>query len=297
MTLLLRAQGLTLTYPGGTRAVRGLDLELRAGDLLGLIGPDGAGKSSVFRMLVRLLRPTAGRLEHPLGARGIGYVPQSFSLAPDLSVEENLRLQAGLFGLQAPETRMGELLESVGLASFRARPAGALSGGMKQKLSLCSALLPSPALLLLDEPTTGVDPVSRREFWDLLHGVHEEGVAILFSTPYMDEAEYAHRVMFMEAGRILDSGTLEELRSRLPGLMVRMMARDRETAMARLREFSPLEAFGEGEELRVRFPDQDPDALLSRLASCPELKHPRLCPISLEDVFLHLLGQGEGVHA
>jgi len=120
--------------------------------------------------------------------------------------------------LRQPLPRISRLLASVGLEAFADRRTGALSGGMKQKLALCSALLTEPRLLLLDEPTTGVDPVSRREFWDLLHEVHDDGVAILFSTPYMDEAEYAHRVLLMEGGRILDQGETETLRRSLPGI-------------------------------------------------------------------------------
>ena len=135
-----------------------------------------------------LQRPTGGELHRHLGREGISYVPQTFSLAPDLTVEENLRFQGGLYGLPDLDSRMTSLLESVDLAAFRTRLSGALSGGMKQKLALCAALLTRPRLLLLDEPTTGVDPVSRREFWELIHEVHDQGVAVLFSTPYMDEA-------------------------------------------------------------------------------------------------------------
>ncbi|HEX9082630.1 MAG TPA: ABC transporter ATP-binding protein, partial [Holophagaceae bacterium] len=193
---LLEATGLACRF-GPKEAVKGLDLSLAEGDLVGLIGPDGAGKTTTFRMFMGLQAHTGGRLHRQVDRARIGYVPQAFSLAPELTVEENMRLQAGLFGLANPEPRIRQLLDSVDLQRFRDRASGALSGGMKQKLALCVALLTEPRLLLLDEPTTGVDPVSRREFWALLHQVHDEGVAILFSTPYMDEAEYAHRMLLM----------------------------------------------------------------------------------------------------
>lgn len=218
MKELLRAEAIGCTFPGGKAAVRELSLTLHEGELVGMIGPDGAGKTTSFRMLVGLQRPTAGRIVRNLDPGQIGYVSQTFSLNPDFTVVENLRLQAGLFGLRQPLPRISRLLASVGLEAFADRRTGALSGGMKQKLALCSALLTEPRLLLLDEPTTGVDPVSRREFWDLLHEVHDDGVAILFSTPYMDEAEYAHRVLLMEGGRILDQGETETLRRSLPGI-------------------------------------------------------------------------------
>jgi ABC-2 type transport system ATP-binding protein len=295
MTLLLEARGLACRF-GAKAAVEGLDLALSGGDLVGLIGPDGAGKTTTFRMLAGLQKPTGGTLARHLDRRGLSYVPQTFSLAPDLTVQENLQLQAGLFGLADPGPRIRRLLESVDLAPFQDRPSGALSGGMKQKLALCAALLTEPKLLLLDEPTTGVDPVSRREFWELLHAVHDEGVAILFSTPYMDEAEYAHRMLLMHEGRILQEGDLASFRQGLPGLVFHLVSdRRRETQQA-LTALGPLDLFAEGEALRVRFPDQEPGPLLARLAALPGVTGARLTEASLEDVFLRALS-GEETHA
>ena len=288
--ILLEAHSLACHF-GAKQAVQGLDLTLSEGELVGLIGPDGAGKTTIFRMLAGLQAPTGGELKRHLSRAGISYVPQTFSLAPDLTVEENLRFQAGLYSLGDAAARITTLLESVDLATFRTRLSGDLSGGMKQKLSLCSALLTEPRLLLLDEPTTGVDPVSRREFWELLHRVHDQGVAILFSTPYMDEAEYAHRMLLMYEGRVLEEGDLTTFRGRLPGLVFRLVSSRRREVQKALATLAPLDLFAEGEIIRVRFPDQDPALLLARLAALPGVEQVRLAEANLEDVFLHALAE------
>jgi len=292
---LLEAEGLTCRF-GTKEAVKGLDLVLAEGDLVGLIGPDGAGKTTTFRMFMGLQPHTGGHLVRHLGRERIGYVPQAFSLAPELTVEENLRLQAGLFGLADPGPRIQRLLASVDLDGFRDRLSGALSGGMKQKLALCVALLTEPRLLLLDEPTTGVDPVSRREFWALLHQVHDEGVAILFSTPYLDEAEYAHQMLLMHEGRILDRGDLAAFRQSLPGLVFRLVSPRRREVQRALAAMDPLDLFAEGEILRVRFPAQDPAPLLARLSALEGVEQARLSEPNLEDVFLHALTVAGGAH-
>lgn len=291
--ILLETEGLACRF-GAKEAVAGLDLVLAEGDLVGLIGPDGAGKTTTFRMFMGLQPHTGGRIARHVSRERIGYVPQAFSLSPDLTVAENLRLQAGLFGLPDPAPRIRRLLESVGLDPFRDRLSGALSGGMKQKLALCIALLTEPRLLLLDEPTTGVDPVSRREFWALLHQVHDEGVAILFSTPYMDEAEYAHQMLLMHEGRILDRGDLAFFRQRLPGLVFRLVSRQRREVQRALLALGPLDLFAEGEILRVRFPEQDPAPMLARLAAIDGVEQVRIAEANLEDVFLHALSVSGG---
>ncbi len=209
---------------GALAAVRGISLEVRQGELFGLIGPDGAGKTTLLRTLCTLLAPDTGSLR-VLGldvvremvrirAR-IGYMPQRFSLYHDLSVEQNLRFFADLF--QVPpverEARLARLYRFSRLEPFRRRRAGALSGGMKQKLALSCALIHTPELLVLDEPTLGVDPVSRQEFWDILRTLRQEGTSILVSTAYMEEADQCDRVALMHQGRIAALGTPAELKA------------------------------------------------------------------------------------
>lgn len=293
---LLHAESLCCTFPNGTRAVQDFDFDLNEGDLVGLIGPDGAGKTTTFRMLMGLKTPTGGRIQRAVAAEDTAYVPQVFAQSPDLTVAENMQLQARLYAMKSPQARITELLSSLDLEPFRDRLAGALSGGMKQKLALCVGLLPHPRLLLLDEPTTGVDPVSRREFWELLHQVHDEGVAILFSTPYMDEAEYAHNMLLMHSGRILDQGTLDSFRAKLPGLVVKITTPQRRKVQEALKAFHPLDLFGEGEIIRARFPDQPTEPLLARLSAVPGVENAMSSEATLEDFFLHVLAE-EPTHA
>jgi ABC-2 type transport system ATP-binding protein len=180
--------------------------------MFALVGSAGAGKTTFFRIVSGLLHPTSGRLT-VTGHKTIGVVPQRFSLYPQLSIDENLRLRAKLYDIETAtaKARAGQLLERVGLGQFGTRLAGNLPAGMKQKLALVAALLTKPDLLLLDEPTTGVDPLSRREFWQLLHELHHDGLTIVVSTPYMDEAEYATRPASLHQGRLLDVGTRADI--------------------------------------------------------------------------------------
>jgi ABC-2 type transport system ATP-binding protein len=197
---------------GAHTALDSVDLTIGQGELFGLIGPDGAGKTTFFRIVAGVLAPTSGNVMVTAGGT-FGFVPQRFSMYEDLSVDENIRLRAKLYGvpMDVAKERAADMLERVGMGRFGARLAGALSGGMKQKLALVAALLTQPQLLLLDEPTTGVDPVSRREFWMLLNRLHHEGLTIVVSTPYMDEAEYATRIAFIDNGRISQVGTQKQI--------------------------------------------------------------------------------------
>src|SRR5919198_2671698 len=214
----ISTRALTKRY-GALEAVRGIDLEVRAGEIFGLIGPDGAGKTSTFQILGGVMDATSGDallLGQPARqARAyVGYLTQAFSLYPDLSVAENLRYVGELRRVprREIETRGQRYLTMFGMERFTGRLAGRLSGGMKQKLALACALVAEPRILLLDEPTTGVDPVSRREFWDALAQLSAQGITILLATPYLDEAERCHRVALMHEGRLHRTGTPAELR-------------------------------------------------------------------------------------
>lgn len=210
---------------GDTRALRGVSLAVHRGEVYGLIGPDGAGKTTAIRLMAGLLRPDEGSVRvlgedpsHPSGAvrEQLGLVPQRNTLYGDLSVDENLRFFARLFGLSRADfsERRERLLEMTRLRRFTERRADALSGGMYKKLALACALLHRPRVLLLDEPTNGVDPVSRRELWELLYGFVQEGMTLVVSTPYMDEATRCHRVGLLYAGELIAEGPPRELARR-----------------------------------------------------------------------------------
>jgi ABC-2 type transport system ATP-binding protein len=212
---------------GELRAVDRLSFEVYAGEIFGLVGPDGAGKTTTLRMLAGVLEADSGSavvagcdvVRDPESAKlHLSYMSQRFGLYEDLTVDENIRFYADLFGVRRKqrEPRSRELLAAAGLSDFRSRLAGNLSGGMKQKLGLVCALIHTPKVILLDEPTNGVDPVSRRDFWRILYSLVAEGVAILASTSYLDEAERCHRVGLLHQGRMLFCDRPEELKRRFP---------------------------------------------------------------------------------
>jgi len=219
--MAINAQGVRKDF-GGVAAIRGLDLAIEKGTVAGLIGPDGAGKSTLLRLLVGLLRPTAGRIEiagfdvekKPFEIKErVGYMPQHFSMYGDLTVAENMRFFADMHRVKARRfvERKAELLKFSALAPFEDRLARNLSGGMQKKLALACSLFHTPQILLLDEPTTGVDPLSRQELWHLLDELHGRGVTILLTTPYMDEAARCRRVGFIDEGRMLAYDSPENL--------------------------------------------------------------------------------------
>ncbi len=263
---MLHTENLTKHF-GETTAVEGLNLDVAPGEIYGLVGPDGAGKTTTIRLLVGALHPDGGTIrvagyEVPRRAEKarehLGYLPQRFSLYEELTVLENLRFFAEVRGLSAAEwlPRSMEILEFVGLARFSARRAGQLSGGMKQKLGLAAALVHKPRLLLLDEPTTGVDPVTRQDFWQLIiRLVSEEGVAVLVSTPYMDEAARCNRLGFLREGRLLVEGTPTALRRQLEGRILELRGENLR-ALRSLAEADPLvehaHLVGDRIHLRVR---------------------------------------------
>ncbi len=220
----------------GEKALRNLSLTVPAGSLFGLIGADGAGKSTLLRILATLENSDSGSArvlgsdvhkDYRVLRAALGYMPQRFSLYSDLSVGENLDFFADVFGITGAQRRerMEKLLDFSGLGPFHKRRAGQLSGGMKQKLALCCTLLHSPRLLLLDEPTIGVDPVSRGEFWDMLFALRNQGVTLVVATPYMDEAEKCDSLLLLHQGEILEEGTPDELRRRYPYALYRVEGR------------------------------------------------------------------------
>jgi ABC-2 type transport system ATP-binding protein len=230
---------------GDVLALEDVTFDVHAGELFGLIGPDGAGKTSLFRLLTTVQRPDAGTAtvlgldvvkDYRAIRSRIGYMPGRFSLYADLSVEENLRFFASVFGttLEAGERLIAPIYSQI--APFADRRAGALSGGMKQKLALCCALVHRPELLLLDEPTTGVDAVSRREFWDLLETLRADGLTIVASTPYMDEAVRCERVALIQRGRILDVADPRGIGARFNRPLLAVRSAERMRLLSALRE-------------------------------------------------------------
>jgi ABC-type multidrug transport system ATPase subunit len=288
---MIAADSLTRQFEA-TAALKNVTLTIGTGEMFALIGPDGAGKTTFFRIVTGLLRPSSGSMSTD-GHRRFGFVPQRFSMYPDLSIDENLALRAKLYGLDRKQAkaRAGELLDRVGLGRFGARLAGNLSGGMKQKLALCSALLTAPDLLLLDEPTTGVDPMSRREFWTMLHQLHHEGLTIVVSTPYMDEAEYASRLGFLHEGRLLDVGTRAEILDRYPRPLIEVRTTQRFAVRAKLAgvpEIDDVSLFGTVLHVRGRQGSDPTVATAVRSALDGLVPAEAIAAIrpSLEDVFV-----------
>lgn len=223
---MIRAERLTRRF-GELTAVDGLSLEVARGEIFCLVGPDGAGKTTTLRLLTGLMAPTAGRISvagrdvarHPGAVKdAIGYMAQRFGLYPDLSVDENMAFYADLYGLPRAErdALAARLLRMTRMEPFRKRLAGQLSGGMKQKLALMCALLHRPEVLFLDEPTNGVDPLSRRDFWVILYELVRDGMTVLITTAYLDEAERGHRVGLLYRGRLIACDTPAALRGLVP---------------------------------------------------------------------------------
>ena len=281
--IVIAAKGLAKTYGSRWRqveAVRGIDLDVRRGEIFGLVGPDGAGKTTTLQMLCGLLRPSAGRATvagvdvaaNPSALGGkIGYMSEGFTLYGSLDVRENLDFFADLYRVSPAERerRMGDLLRFARLERIADRRAEHLSGGMKKKLALACALVYSPEVLFLDEPTTGVDPVSRRDFWLLLNDFLAQGLTILVTTPYMDEAERFHRVALMHQGEIVARDTPAALRASLKGEMLDLLAVPQREAVSKLRahpRVSHVQIFGERLHLLVGDPGRDLPVLQADLA-------------------------------
>ena len=302
----LQVRGLIKRFRQKT-AVDGLDLTVQQGEIFGLIGPDGAGKTTFMRLLAGILEADGGEamvagcdvLADPEAVKKrIGYLSQVFSLYTDLTIEENLDFVADLYGTPRNEVRelKEELLNLTGLAEFRKRQAGRLSGGMKQKLGLSCALIHRPEVLLLDEPTTGVDPVARREFWKILWQLPGQGVTVLLTSPYMDEASRCGRVAMIHHGRKLAEGTVHELQEQVPGTTLEIVCRrTHEAGQAAIKVDGVESATPFGDTLHVRLePPATADAVKSALRDAGvDWETVETIEPTLEDAFLALVGQDE----
>jgi ABC-2 type transport system ATP-binding protein len=305
------AEGLTKSFPG-VRAVDALSFDVRAGEIFGLVGPDGAGKTTALRMLAGIMTPDAGQAtvagfdvaRDPEGAKhALSYMPQRFGLYEDLTVDENIRFYADLFGVKTTErdARSTQLLEAAGMSEFRKRLAGKLSGGMKQKLGLVCALIHRPKVILLDEPTTGVDPVSRRDFWRILYELVAEGVAILTSTAYLDEAERCHRVALLHQGKLLFCDTPVNLEAKMNKGVLSITAVEPRRLRDELEDaegISSLLLTGDGLHVVVdnaarRIPELEARLKLANI-SFDAMQ--QIAP-SIEDLFVDAVGAGAAPHA
>ncbi|NYH14130.1 ABC transporter ATP-binding protein [Paraburkholderia bryophila] len=302
----IHAHALTRSF-GAVHAVRGISIDIARGEIFGLVGPDGAGKTTIMRMLAGVLRPDSGEIgledidvvAAPERAKAaLSYMPQRFGLYEDLSVAENISFYGELFGVprKTQRERSDQLLEAAGLVPFRQRLAGQLSGGMKQKLGLVCALIHTPRVLLLDEPTTGVDPVSRRDFWEILYNLRESGVTIVLSTAYMDEAERCSRLALLHAGEIRQCDTPARLKQAMPGALLAVAAPDpRAVHDALIDAPGVLGVLLMGDRVHVRVDDAARRApeLAAYLAG-KTIEHATITPVepSIEDVFVALVGSG-----
>jgi ABC-2 type transport system ATP-binding protein len=288
---------------GAVRAVAGLTMNVQAGQIYGLVGPDGAGKTTTLRMLCGALLPDGGQASvmgidvarDPEGVRRrIGYMPQRFSLYGDLTVRENLLFFADIYGVPRSEqaSLLDRLLAFSRLSKFQNRRADALSGGMKQKLALACSLIHKPDVLMLDEPTTGVDPVSRREFWDIVRdAVNQEGMTVLVSTPYMDEADRCHTVGFMRNGALMATGSPRELQALVAGVVLEVQATPYHEAQVRLRGIPGVrEVQVFGDRLHLVADTALPEEALRRQldGSGVTLGSVRQVQPTMEDVFMFL---------
>jgi ABC-2 type transport system ATP-binding protein len=307
VTPAVRAAALSKAF-GGESALQGVSFEVQPGELFGLVGPDGAGKSTLLRMLGGVLRPTSGDAEvfgasvtrDPERVKNvIAYMSQRFGLYSDLTVAENLSFYADLY--EVPRTdrapRLERLYQFSGLKPFSGRLAGKLSGGMKQKLGLSCALVHEPRLLLLDEPTFGVDPISRRDLWLMVHEMVARGVAAIVSTAYLDEAERFDRLLFLHRGRVLDSGTPEELLGRTEGEILDVVAAPLREAR-RILQGHPsvlhVAIFGDRLHVSVRSAERDRGGIQAALESAG-VSIQEIAPLSptLEDRFLSAVEKAE----
>jgi ABC-2 type transport system ATP-binding protein len=305
---VIKTDNLTKSFNNVT-AVDGLTLSVEKGELFGLIGPDGAGKSTTLRMLTAIMDPSGGEAwvmgRHTVRdaeaiKEEIGYMSQRFGLYPDLTVMENIHFYADIYGVpqKGRAEKIDRLLAFSNLAPFKRRQAGNLSGGMKQKLGLACALVHTPQLLFLDEPTNGVDPVSRRDFWRILYQLLKEDVTIFVSTAYLDEADRCHRVGLIHKGKLLACDTPDSLRGLMKGTILELRTSDLRMTARLLREAIPgasVGIFGDRLHLVTDDPEKDQELATDILAKeGVELNSLRRIEPSLEDVFVSVLSESHG---
>ena len=304
MDFAVKIENLTKSF-ADIRAVDDISFNVGKGEMFGLVGPDGAGKTTTIRNLCGLIRPDSGNItlldidliKHKKEAQNkIGYLSQKFSLYGDLSVDENIEFFADIHGVRNYSDRRNELLEFTRLTPFRDRPADKLSGGMKQKLALACSLIHRPQILFLDEPTTGVDPVSRRDFWKILSGLIKEGITILMSTPYLDEAERCNHVALMNKGKILGLDTPQNIKKSIDREVIEIVCPEARKAYKVIKGEPGLEAqlFGDRIDIVVK----NSDARLNNILDLFNQKgisvtSYRVIPPSLENVFIHLVGDNK----
>lgn len=290
---------------GDVQALKGISFDVKRGEMFGLVGPDGAGKTTTIRLLCGLLVPTEGSAEifgmdlvkqKSQIQKNIGYLSQKFSLYGDLTIDENIEFFASIHGVKNYQQRRNELLEYTRLTEFRKRLADNLSGGMKQKLALACTLIHKPKIIFLDEPTTGVDPVSRRDFWKILSNLIKDGITIFMSTPYLDEAERCNRVALLNNGEVISFATPKSIKESLDKQIIEIVCSPILLAYKVIKEKSNFETQMFGDRINVAVNNYEKDFTVIEkilVEAGVQLADHRVIPTSLENVFIHLISENK----